>query len=1006
MRSLSSNLSSLLPGFVFWEIAGLRKLAGIFLMAFMFVLPMQGAAQGQTEFSADAYDSNPLGSRTPLILIHGWCGNQADTWGDFRQFFYEAGNPLNSQFKLYYFNFDSGGNWLPDSLTCPDKNTDHTWTRVRSLAVELEMALENDLDIGSEREISILTHSLGGLIARSFMQELGRYNRTRVLITLATPHHGTIRADDVDPDVFPELTALYWDKYKFDPLRILESPNNSLRCLNGYEPSNGLCLGGDLQTRRQVIPKIVVVGLIDDEVVPIDSALFEDINHDDPTGQLQVRKRYRGATCGFPNHQTIHEFGCLVAEDPSFGRGPEMVFDVIEQELLGVITLQNDVPVTNLSGAQGSQRHFRIAVPAGASSLVVTISGGSGDADLYVRRGQQAAPLASDPTASDCGPYLNGNNEACTFTNPAGGDWYVMLHGYWQYSGVTLRAKYMVGPTCTYSISPTSQSVAASGGSGSVGVSTTPSSGCGWTAVSNASWITVTSGSNGSGSGTVTYSVAANTSTSARTGTLAVAGKVFTVTQAGISCTYSISPTSQSFGSSGGTGTVGVTAPSGCSRTASSNASWITITSGSNGSGNGTVAYSVAVNTSTSARTGTVTIAGKTFTVTQAGASCTYSISPTGQSISSSGGPGSVGVTAPSGCSWTAVSNVSWITITSGSSGNGSGTVNYTVAANTSTSPRSGTLTVAGKTFTVTQAGATSAVTGLQNDVPVSNLSGVQGSQRHFKITVAAGASSLVVTISGGSGDADLYVRRGQQPTLGVYDCSPYLGGNNETCSFTNPASGDWYIMLNSYASYSGVTLRAKYTMGSVCTYSISPTSQSVGSSGGSGSVGVTAPGGCSRTATSNASWITITSGSTGSGSGTVTYSVATNTSTSARTGTLTIAGKTFTVTQAGAASGVTALQNNVPVSGLSGALGSQRYFKIAVPVGRSSLVVTISGGSGDADLYVRRGQQPTLSVYDCSPYIGGNNETCSFTNPASGDWYIMLRGYSSYSGVTLRAKY
>jgi hypothetical protein len=86
-------------------------------------------------------------------------------------------------------------------------------------------------------------------------------------------------------------------------------------------------------------------------------------------------------------------------------------------------------------------------------------------------------------------------------------------------------------PTCAYSISPTSQSFAASGGTGSVSVTT--QSGCSWTAVSNASWITITSGSSSTGSGTVNYSVAANTSTSSRSGTMTIAGQTFTVNQAG-----------------------------------------------------------------------------------------------------------------------------------------------------------------------------------------------------------------------------------------------------------------------------------------------------------------------------------------------------------------------------------------------------------------------------------------------------------------------------------------
>jgi len=87
----------------------------------------------------------------------------------------------------------------------------------------------------------------------------------------------------------------------------------------------------------------------------------------------------------------------------------------------------------------------------------------------------------------------------------------------------------------------------------------------------------------------------------------------------GGSCSYSISPTSKSFSNSGGTGTVSVTTSSGCGWTATSNRSWITITSGSSGSGNGTVPYSVSENSNTSSRTGTMTIAGKTVTITQSG---------------------------------------------------------------------------------------------------------------------------------------------------------------------------------------------------------------------------------------------------------------------------------------------------------------------------------------------------------------------------------------------------
>jgi hypothetical protein len=115
------------------------------------------------------------------------------------------------------------------------------------------------------------------------------------------------------------------------------------------------------------------------------------------------------------------------------------------------------------------------------------------------------------------------------------------------------------------------------------------------------------------------------------------------------------------------------------------------------------VGYSVAVNGTGSQRVGTVTIAGQTFTVTQA-AACSFSITPTGVSVAAAGVSSGVAVTAGTGCAWTAVSNDAWTTVTSGASGSGNGTTSYSVAANTS-SQRTGTITIAGQTFTVTQAG-------------------------------------------------------------------------------------------------------------------------------------------------------------------------------------------------------------------------------------------------------------------------------------------------------------
>jgi hypothetical protein len=83
-------------------------------------------------------------------------------------------------------------------------------------------------------------------------------------------------------------------------------------------------------------------------------------------------------------------------------------------------------------------------------------------------------------------------------------------------------------------------------------------------------------------------------------------------------CSFSLSPSSQSFDTAGGTGNVSVQASSGCSWTATSSVTWINVVSGTSGTGNGTVVYQVQANITGQARTGFLSIAGQTFTVNQA----------------------------------------------------------------------------------------------------------------------------------------------------------------------------------------------------------------------------------------------------------------------------------------------------------------------------------------------------------------------------------------------------
>ncbi|WP_082971852.1 S8 family peptidase [Rheinheimera sp. SA_1] len=97
----------------------------------------------------------------------------------------------------------------------------------------------------------------------------------------------------------------------------------------------------------------------------------------------------------------------------------------------------------------------------------------------------------------------------------------------------------------------------------------------------------------------------------------------------------------------------------------------------------------------------------------------------------------------------------------------------------------------------------------------------------------------------------------------------------------------------------------------------------------------------------------------------------------------------------------VTSTTNNISV-----AASQWKYYTLAVPAGKTTLTINITGGTGDADLYVRRGSNPTTSTYDCRPYKTGSTESCSFTNPVAATYHIGIRAYSAVSGLTLTTSY
>jgi subtilisin family serine protease len=214
----------------------------------------------------------------------------------------------------------------------------------------------------------------------------------------------------------------------------------------------------------------------------------------------------------------------------------------------------------------------------------------------------------------------------------------------------------------------------------------------------------------------------------------------------------------------------------------------------------------------------------------------------------------------------------------------------------------------------------------LSNGVTVTGVSVAAGAWTcSYTLSVPAGATNLTFDLSGGTGDADMYVKFGAEPTSSVYDCRPYKSGNVENCTFATAQAGTYYVKLNGYSSASGMSLKGAY------------------------STGTTPP-------------------PTG--------------------GTLT--------------SGIESAQ-------YSGAASSWTCNTLVVPAGKTSVVFNQAGKtgtSGDADLYVRLGSQPTTSTYNCRSNLSSNTESCTISSPVAGTYYACSYGYSAYTAVTMKGTF
>ena len=321
-------------------------------------------------------------------------------------------------------------------------------------------------------------------------------------------------------------------------------------------------------------------------------------------------------------------------------------------------------------------------------------------------------------------------------------------------------------------------------------------------------------------------------------------------------------------------------------------------------------------------------------------------------------------------------------------------------------------------------------VTTLNNGQLVSG-SAARGERKDYRISVPSGTTLLAVQLTG-SGDADLYVRRGGLPAAGTYDCRPYLPTSNETCSFESPPAGDWFITVFGHGlGSSNYTLVARFA------------TPSSGLGGGTGvsllSASDTLKKGEEKkykvTVPSGADLLTVQIVGTGDADlyvrkgeepTIISYDCAPYRLGSNETCTIQspAAGDWFimihgysdlpssyhvtarySTSAPGGGAGGTVLSNALPVSdGVT--RGQQKNYRIAVPSGAKSLTVEITG-TEDADLYVRRGSPPALNIYHCRPYLVSSNERCTFQTPPAGDWFVMVAGYApGVSSYTLKASF
>jgi vibriolysin len=307
----------------------------------------------------------------------------------------------------------------------------------------------------------------------------------------------------------------------------------------------------------------------------------------------------------------------------------------------------------------------------------------------------------------------------------------------------------------------------------------------------------------------------------------------------------------------------------------------------------------------------------------------------------------------------------------------------------------------------------------LASGVPVGGISGPP--DRTYAIDVPAGATSVTFTISGPNGDADLYGKFGTVPSNNDSEARSETAASNETITIqTGGRTGLYYAQVKAFSSYNNLSIVASYATGTPPSTELQngvTRTELAGSTGsrtplvfvvpdGATSVSFTTAGG-----PGNADLYVRKGSPPDIGDGQWDFrSNGSGNSESIAIGTSAPGTWYVLVYGASAFNALSITARHVSPYGrswrnLSNATGTRIFRQFVVTPGTTRATFKITGGTGDADLYVRYGVKPTLTLWDYRPYLDGNEETVVVTNPQPGTWHLMVYAKSAYSGVTLSAR-